>query len=565
MRNQKARRRLLLILIAVFMLSGCANKSAYILPSDSTGDTVPATNAPTTVATTAAATEPQSTEHQHSYTETVTDPTCTGTGFTTYTCDCGHSFTDNQTEALGHNYIISIVDPTTEAQGYDLHQCSRCNDSYQDNYTDKLIPASHDHTHSYTDKVVSPTCTEKGYTKHSCSCGDSYTDSHTDPLGHDFKVTTVDPTTNSKGYDLHQCRRCNYSYKDNYTDKLPAPTEPPATSPTEPKPTEHTHSYTKSVVDPTCTEKGYTKHSCSCGDSYTDSHTDPLGHDFKVTTVDPTTNSKGYDLHQCRRCNYSYKDNYTDKLPAPTEPPATSPTEPKPTEHTHSYTKSVVDPTCTEKGYTLHTCSCGDSYKNTYTDPLGHDYKVSIVLPTTEEKGYNFHTCTRCGDSYKDNYVDKLPAHTDPPETEPPATEPPKYDHPVYDISDHTVGALEYEILAQINAQRTAAGMSELKMDKKLAALATIRAYECTISFSHTRPNGSSCFSLLAEYNYSGGSLAGENLLYASTGYTAAQLVDVWMGSTGHKNNILSSSFTKAGIGIFYSGGRIYVANYFSG
>jgi uncharacterized protein YkwD len=471
MRNQKARRRLLLILIAVFMLSGCANKSAYILPSDSTGDTVPATNAPTTVATTAAATEPQSTEHQHSYTETVTDPTCTGTGFTTYTCDCGHSFTDNQTEALGHNYIISIVDPTTEAQGYDLHQCSRCGDSYQDNYTDKLIPASHDHTHSYTDKVVSPTCTEKGYTKHSCSCGDSYTDSYTDPLGHDFKVTTVDPTTNSKGYDLHQCRRCNYSYKDNYTDKLPAPTEPPATSPTEPKPTEHTH----------------------------------------------------------------------------------------------SYTKSVVDPTCTEKGYTLHTCSCGDSYKNTYTDPLGHDYKVSIVLPTTEEKGYNLHTCTRCGDSYKDNYVDKLPAHTDPPETEPPATEPPKYDHPVYDISDHTVGALEYEILAQINAHRTAAGMSELKMDKKLAALATIRAYECTISFSHTRPNGSSCFSLLAEYNYNGGSLAGENLLYASTGYTAAQLVDVWMGSTGHKNNILSSSFTKAGIGIFYSGGRIYVANYFSG
>ena len=471
MRNQKARRRLLLILIAVFMLSGCANKSAYILPSDSTGDTVPATNAPTTVATTAAATEPQSTEHQHSYTETVTDPTCTGTGFTTYTCDCGHNFTDNQTEALGHNYIISIVDPTTEAQGYDLHQCSRCGDSYQDNYTDKLIPASHDHTHSYTDKVVSPTCTEKGYTKHSCSCGDSYTDSHTDPLGHDFKVTTVDPTTNSKGYDLHQCRRCNYSYKDNYTDKLPAPTEPPATSPTEPKPTEHTH----------------------------------------------------------------------------------------------SYTKSVVDPTCTKKGYTLHTCSCGDSYKNTYTDPLGHDYKVSIVLPTTEEKGYNLHTCTRCGDSYKDNYVDKLPAHTDPPETEPPATEPPKYDHPVYDISDHTVGALEYEILAQINAQRTAAGMSELKMDKKLAALATIRAYECTISFSHTRPNGSSCFSLLAEYNYSGGSLAGENLLYASTGYTAAQLVDVWMGSTGHKNNILSSSFTKAGIGIFYSGGRIYVANYFAG
>lgn len=471
MRNHKARRHLLLILAIIIMLSGCANSSAYILPTESTGDTVLAGNAPTTVPTTAAATQPQSTEHQHSYTETITDPTCTDMGFTTYICDCGDSFTDNQTEALGHNYTVSTVDPTNEAQGYDLHQCSRCSSSYQDNYTEKLIPVSDDHTHSYTEKLVAPTCTEKGYTKHTCSCGSSYTDSYTDTLGHDFKVTTVAPTTASKGYDLHQCRRCSYSYKDNYTDKLPAPTNPPTTSPTEPQPTEHTHSYTKSVVEPTCTERGYTR----------------------------------------------------------------------------------------------NTCTCGESYTNMYTDPLGHDYEVSIVLPTTEERGYNLHTCTRCGDSYKDNYVDKLPAHTEPPETEPPATEPPAYDHPVYDISNHTVGELEKQILAEINARRAAEGLGELKMDKKLAALATIRAYECTISFSHTRPNGTSCFSLLTEYNYTGGSLAGENLLYASTSYSAAQLVDVWMDSTSHKNNILASSFTKAGIGIFYSGGRIYVANYFAG
>ena len=52
-------------------------------------------------------------------------------------------------------------------------------------------------------------------------------------------------------------------------------------------------------------------------------------------------------------------------------------------EHTHSYTAAVTAPTCTEQGYTTYTCSCGDSYKGSYVDPLGHNYKNG--------------TCTRCG------------------------------------------------------------------------------------------------------------------------------------------------------------------------
>lgn len=41
------------------------------------------------------------------------------------------------------------------------------------------------------------------------------------------------------------------------------------------------------------------------------------------------------------------------------------------TAHEHSYTDVVTAPTCTQKGYTTHTCSCGDSYVDTYTDALG--------------------------------------------------------------------------------------------------------------------------------------------------------------------------------------------------
>lgn len=44
--------------------------------------------------------------------------------------------------------------------------------------------------------------------------------------------------------------------------------------------------------------------------------------------------------------------------------------------HVHSLTTSVIAPTCTEKGYTTHTCvSCGNSYKDSYTNALGHSYK----------------------------------------------------------------------------------------------------------------------------------------------------------------------------------------------
>ncbi len=51
--------------------------------------------------------------------------------------------------------------------------------------------------------------------------------------------------------------------------------------------------------------------------------------------------------------------------------------------HVHNYTAAVTAPTCTAKGYTTHTCSCGDSYIDSYTNALGHSYTNGV--------------CTRCG------------------------------------------------------------------------------------------------------------------------------------------------------------------------
>ena len=66
--------------------------------------------------------------------------------------------------------------------------------------------------------------------------------------------------------------------------------------------------------------------------------------------------------------------------------------------HTHSYKAVVTAPTCTAKGYTTHTCACGDSYVDTYTDALGHAWDNGKVTkePTATETGVRTYTCTRC-------------------------------------------------------------------------------------------------------------------------------------------------------------------------
>ena len=68
------------------------------------------------------------------------------------------------------------------------------------------------------------------------------------------------------------------------------------------------------------------------------------------------------------------------------------------TVHTHKYTAKVINPTCTAEGYTVHTCSCGDSYKDTYMSALGHDYTYKATAkPTKSSEGQLTGTCSRCG------------------------------------------------------------------------------------------------------------------------------------------------------------------------
>lgn len=70
----------------------------------------------------------------------------------------------------------------------------------------------------------------------------------------------------------------------------------------------------------------------------------------------------------------------------------------------HSYIAVVTEPTCTEQGYTTHTCTnCGDSYVDSYTDPLGHKTELKNAKNATcTEAGYTGdEVCTVCGETIK--------------------------------------------------------------------------------------------------------------------------------------------------------------------
>lgn len=67
--------------------------------------------------------------------------------------------------------------------------------------------------------------------------------------------------------------------------------------------------------------------------------------------------------------------------------------------HSHSYSSKTIKATCTSGGYTVHTCSCGASYTDSYTDATGHrwsDWKT-VKKATTSSEGRKQRTCSSCG------------------------------------------------------------------------------------------------------------------------------------------------------------------------
>lgn len=98
-----------------------------------------------------------------------------------------------------------------------------------------------------------------------------------------------------------------------------------------------------------------------------------------------------------------------------------------------------------------------------------------------------------------------------------------------------------------VNQARAEQGAAPLELDEALCDAAKTRAKEIGEYFSHTRPDGSSCFTVLDEVSVGSYQTAGENI---AMGYGSAQAVmQGWLDSPSHRTNIMSKDFSRLGVG----------------
>ena len=165
------------------------------------------------------------------------------------------------------------------------------------------------------------------------------------------------------------------------------------------------------VTAPTCTEAGYTTHTCTlCGHKVVDSEVAALGHDIVVDeAVAPTCTETGLTAGQhCSRCDGATvaqeevpslghdwsEGNECSRCGTP--------------KCAHEWSETVVAPTCVKDGYTLHTCSkCGENYKDTTVPATGsHTWVETVVAPTCTEAGSKTNTCSVC----EETKTEEIPA-----------------------------------------------------------------------------------------------------------------------------------------------------------
>ena len=326
------------------------------------------------------ATEGNALGHNFGEWEITTAPTCTQDGVQTRKCSaCEETETEN-IAAKGHSMTLTAaVTPTCTTTGNNAYYtCGNCNKLFKDEAGTQETTAENEIlpvlAHSYSKPVF--TWAEDNTCKATYNCtvgGESATV--------DCTVSSVSKEASCKDSGEIVYTATVVISNTNYTDKKTVTVEALG------------HKYESVVTKPTCTEKGYTTHTCSvCNDTYTDSELPANGHSFgewEITTA-PTCTKDGVQTRKCSAC---------DKI----ETEAISATG----EHNYAAETERVDPTCTEDGYVIMACGCGAAQKSTLT-AAGHKYESVVTEPTCTEKGYTTHTCSVCNDTYTDS---ELPAN----------------------------------------------------------------------------------------------------------------------------------------------------------
>ncbi len=130
--------------------------------------------------------------------------------------------------------------------------------------------------------------------------------------------------------------------------------------------------------------------------------------------------------------------------------------------------------------------------------------------------------------------------------------------------SDTAVDDIYQEVLNEVNAQRAAAGLGALVYRSDIEPFAAVRAKEISVHWDHTRPDGRT-FNTVFMDNGKNYIKVGENLAKGSKTHleTPKQVVDAWMGSPGHRANILNPDFKGMAVSLYTENGIYYWAQMF--
>ena len=135
------------------------------------------------------------------------------------------------------------------------------------------------------------------------------------------------------------------------------------------------------------------------------------------------------------------------------------------------------------------------------------------------------------------------------PETQKPVPQTEVFE-PTTVVQKEIMSKAEAQVLEILNRERALNGVKPLIMSDDLQRTAQIRVRELFVSFSHTRPNGESCYTTFPQgYNWKG-----ENIAMGHK--SPEQVMDGWMNSEGHRANILNPKFTHVGIGALCIDGK---------
>lgn len=120
------------------------------------------------------------------------------------------------------------------------------------------------------------------------------------------------------------------------------------------------------------------------------------------------------------------------------------------------------------------------------------------------------------------------------------------------------VKTIENQVIELVNKQRVSAGLAPLKTNWELSRVARYKSQDMINKhyFAHQSPTYGSPFNMMETFGIKF-SAAGENIAYGQR--TPSEVMNAWMNSPGHRNNILSPIYNQIGVGVAKaSNGTLY-------